>query len=304
MSDAISFCGNPLDRAALARRDPAWIEAQLVDESARYLPMWKLQPLVKLGERRSLAWATSEFFAELDPTPEKILLGIEEGVPHFAADVSGPNEGAEQLLGVEEVARFEELRSIAPQLGADETGIAAQARSLIDWHSGNLWCPACGGSTRARQAGGLRVCGDCLVEHYPRTNPVAIVVVSDGDRCLLGRAPGWPAVLYSALAGFIEPGETIEAAARREVMEEAGIAVGEVSYVTSQPWPFPSSLMIGCLAEATSSEIQVDPIELEHADWFSRDQVRESLSGRSKELVVPPSLALAHHLILEWIAQD
>lgn len=300
MGDAIAFAGNPLDRAALLRRDHEWIEAQLEHQATRFLPVWRLKPLVKLGDARGLGWATRALLEDLDEAPEPVLLGVHGEVAHFAVDVSSVSEAPEPQLGVDGVARFEDLRAVAPQLDVGETGMAAQARSLLDWHGSNTWCASCGGSTRPRQAGALRVCGDCLLEHHPRTNPVAIGVVYDGDRCLLGRSPGWPAPMYSALAGFVEPGETLEDALRREVEEEAGIRVGEVRYVKSQPWPFPSSLMIGCLGEALSTEIQIDPLELEHAEWFDRATVREALAGRSRKLVVPPSLALAHHLIREW----
>jgi NAD+ diphosphatase len=303
MSDAIAFSGNPLDRAATSRRDPTWVEAQLASDATRFLPLWRLRPLVKSGAERGLAWARRELFDSLDPSPEKVLLGIDEGVAHFAVDVSQVSEAPETELGVDGVASFEDLRGIAPVLPIPESGVAAQARALLDWHANHPWCASCGGSTRMREAGTMRVCGDCLVEHHPRTNPVAIAAVSDGDRCLLGRSKGWPAGLYSALAGFIEPGETIEEALRREVLEEAGVRVGEVRYVRSQPWPFPSSLMIGCIAQATSTEISIDTEELEHVDWFDRATVREALMGRSAKLFVPPGLALAHHLIKEWANQ-
>jgi NAD+ diphosphatase len=300
MIDAIAFSGNPLDRASVLRRDPAWIAEQQQREATRFLPIWRLMPLVKTAAQRSLAWATSAVLDDLEPKPEPILLGLLDGVAHFAVDVTVIGAEAEKQLGVEGAAAFEDLRAIAPQLSIAETGIAAQARSLLDWHENHAWCSSCGGGTRPRQAGSLRVCGDCQVEHFPRTNPVAIAAVVNDDACLLGRAKGWPDTMYSALAGFIEPGETLEAALRREVAEESGIQVGEVRYLLSQPWPFPSSLMMGCIATAESEEIEIDSAELEHAAWFPRQVVLDALKGRSKELFVPPALAIAHHVIKAW----
>ena len=146
----------------------------------------------------------------------------------------------------------------------------------------------------------MRRCPDCALEHFPRTDPVVIGAVVRGDRCLLGRSRGWPDAMFSALAGFVEPGENLEEALRREVQEEAGIRVGAVHYVASQPWPFPCSLMIGCLAEAESEAIRIDPAELEAAEWFSRDEVRAALDGPTDRLILPPPVAIAHHLVRHW----
>jgi NAD+ diphosphatase len=150
--------------------------------------------------------------------------------------------------------------------------------------------------------GAHRVCFDCQAEHFPRTDPVAISLVVHGDRCLLGRSPGWPASMYSALAGFVEAGETLEEAVRREVLEEAGVRVGDVRYLRSQPWPFPSSLMLGCVADAETTEIRVDPAELDDARWFSRDALRAAIEGRRADLAVPPPFAIASLLIRAWVA--
>jgi NAD+ diphosphatase len=298
--DAITFAGSPLDREAVRRRDHGWLEAQLADGASRFLPLWKLQPLVKSGATRALAWARREFFADLDPLPEPVLLGSLDGIAHFAVDVSAAAK-PEESFGLGEVARFEELRGVVALLPHGDGAISAQARSLVDWHTRHRFCAACGGATRAVFGGAHRVCTECQAEHFPRTDPVAIAVVVHGERCLLGRQPGWPAGMYSALAGFVEAGESLEEAVRREILEEAGIAVGAVRYWRSQPWPFPSSLMLGCLGEARSEEIRVDRSELDDARWFTREQVRTALAGGAGAFFVPPPFAIAHQLMRAWV---
>jgi NAD+ diphosphatase len=303
MTDPITFSGSPLDRVSTERRDAAWLEKRRADPAARFLPLFRLDPLVKLGPARSLAWATDALLDGLDPTPSPVLLGLSEGVAHFAVDVSCVDE-PEHAFGVAGVAKFEDLRGIAGRLAPGETAIAAQARSLVDWHARHGFCAACGAVTVPEMAGAHRRCIACAAEHFPRTDPVAIAVVLRGDRCLLGRNRGWPATMFSALAGFVEAGETLEEAVRREVWEESGVRVGEVRYLRSQPWPFPSSLMIGCIALAESEAITIDAAELEDARWFPRREVRAALRGESRELVVPPPFAVAHHLIRVWAEGD
>ena len=296
----IAYSGSPLDRENLRRRGRDWVEAQDQDPASRYLPLWQLMPLLKLGETRELAWAKREFFEDLEPVPEPVLLGTRDGVAHYAVDVSAEPK-REAGFGVGDVASFEDLRASVAQLSSDDAAIAAHARTIVDWHRRHGHCAACGGHTRAVQGGANRICFDCQAEHFPRTDPVAIVVVVKGDRCLLGRGPGWPDSMYSALAGFVEAGESLEDAARREVLEETGVRVGEVRYLRSQPWPFPSSLMIGCVGEALSEELTVDKLELDDAKWFTRDALRAALEGRKADLTVPPPFAIAHHLIRAWV---
>lgn len=181
--------------------------------------------------------------------------------------------------------------------------MAAHARSLVDWHARHGFCAVCGAATEPRSGGSSRKCAACGADHFPRTDPVAIVVVTHGERCLLGRSGRFQGNLYSALAGFIEPGESIEEAVRREIKEEAGIEVGAVRYIASQPWPFPSSLMIGCLADARSEDIRLDEEELEDARWFERGLIRDVLSGVAREISVPQPFAIARHLIETWAAE-
>ena len=310
-ASVMPFAGNPLHRAGNERRDPAWLAAAFADERTRFLPMQRLEVAVEecaegrgrgvgaeAGVRR-LAWTAAA--DGLVRAGEPVLLGMDGSAARFALDVSGVPEAvvARSLrAGVE----FQGLRTAAPHLPPEEAAVAAQARSLVGWHQRHPFCAACGGGTRPRNAGTSRVCTRCGTEHFPRTDPVVIVVVSRGGRALLGRSGRFPGNLYSALAGFMEAGESIEETVRREVAEEAGIEVGAVRYVASQPWPFPASLMIGCLAEGLSDEITIDREELEDARWFARADVTDALAGRSAVLRVPQPLAIAHHLIRAWLA--
>jgi NAD+ diphosphatase len=231
-----------------------------------------------------------------------VFLGIHEERAHFALDVS-PLEDPVAELEWAGTAGFPELRAVAGRLPAGEAAVAAQARHVVDWHARHRFCPGCGGPTQPVEAGWSRRCRavGCEAPHFPRTDPVVIMLVVDGEQCLLGRQPSWPRPFFSALAGFVEPGETLEEAVRREVHEEAGIEVGEVHYRRSQPWPFPASLMLGCRARARSSEIRVDAHELEEAAWFGRAEVRAALAGPTPRLALPPPLAIAHHLLRDWV---
>lgn len=299
MTRPVAFSGNPLDRDDRHRRDAAQLAAWLQDDATRVLPVWKLAPLVREGGAPRLAWATP---AILDghAGPEPVFLGVGDGRAHFAVDVSLHADPLDHF-GWRGAAGFPDLRATVGLLPPGDGGIAAQARQIVDWHARHGFCPGCGEKTRAKDGGWSRLCTACGAEHFPRTDPVAIMLVTDGERCLLGRQAGWPLPMMSALAGFIEAGETIEDAVRREVREEAGVQVGAVRYVASQPWPFPASLMIGCEAEALTTDIAIDANELESADWFGRDEVKAALVAPTPRLGVPPPIAIAHHLIRAWI---
>src|SRR5262249_29067940 len=222
---------------------------------------WKLNVLVK-SEKPELAWATSAIRSAQDPRTGSIFLGVRDGVSHFALDLSPLHDPVTEL-GLAGSASFVELRSAAATLSASDSAIAAQGRQMLDWHARHRFCAVCGRSTSVKEAGYLREGGECDAQHFPRTDPVVIMLVESGDRCLLGRQAAWPAKMYSALAGFVEAGESLEEAVRREVQEEAGITVSEVRYFASQPWPFPASLMIGCLARAEHERGTLDKSELE-----------------------------------------
>ncbi len=298
------FSGNPLDRAQRERLDEAWLESSLADSNSRFLPLWKLNVLLK-KDGGGLAWARRGLLAHADAGVGPILLGVRDGVSHYAVDVSRVAE-PETTLGLAAVAEFVDVRAAAGQLAAQESAIVAQARALVDWHDTHRFCARCGASTAAEQGGALRRCGTCKAEHFPRVNPVVIMLVVSGDRCLLGRQAAWPRGMYSTLAGFVETGETIEEAVRREVREEAGIEVGAVAYHSSQPWPFPSSLMIGCVAEAASEDITVDTHEVEDARWFSRETVALACRGEANadELFLPPAIAIGRRLCEAWVGDD
>ena len=248
------------------------------------------------------------------------LLGIEAaGAPVFAALL--PDGAVEQLAddsdgfldrrqlvvpGRDDLALID-LRSIAVQglVGAEALAVLGQAKAILSWHARHGFCANCGAATRPAAAGWRRECDVCKAQHFPRTDPVVIMLALDGERCLLGRQSRWPKGMYSCLAGFVEPGETIEEAVRREIREESGIACGEVAYLASQPWPFPSSLMIGCFARAASRDIVVDGVELEDARWFTRDEVMAMFDKRHPEgLSAPMPMAIAHHILRVWAEGD
>lgn len=318
-----TFAGNPLDRAANTRREPDELDRLIGLPESRFLPLWGLRALVTSGDEPRLAWqplGDLTAFAGVDPDfvflglAEEGLglaedgLGPEQGGPRFAAGVKGEEDPtASGVLAAQ--GTFEEARPLASWLPAHEAAILAQARALVDWHDRHGYCAVCGAPTKLGEAGYQRACQSdaCKALHFPRTDPVVIMLITRGERCLLGRNSRFPTrKRYSALAGFVEPGESIEEAVRREVFEEAGIVVGRVSYHSSQPWPFPSTLMIGCVGEAESEEITVDPAELQDALWLTREDLRscfESSDHLSADgsLEIPTPDAIAHHLIKSWV---
>jgi len=229
-----------------------------------------------------------------------VFLGHRDRRPVFAASLPADSLPAAEAAG----ERSLDLRSIATEsaVAADELGLLAVAKSMLDWHGRHRFCANCGTATVAKAGGFRRECPSCSAHHFPRVDPVVIMLVRRGDRCLLGRGPHFRPHMFSCLAGFLEPGETIEDAVRREVFEETRIRVGAVSYRTSQPWPFPSSLMMGCVAEALDEDIVTDPTELEDARWFDRDAVSGMLAGTHPEgIQSPPPMAIAHFLMREFV---
>jgi len=286
-----AFAGHPLDRADRLRADAARL-AELMHAEARLLRLEGLVP--RLDDDRRLQWG------RLGDAPEGadvVFLGLLAGEALFAAV---PTEGDPDPA----YTRRETWAAVG-QLPAEELAIYGGARSLLDWHARHRFCANCGQPTMLAKGGWQRDCPACKAQHFPRTDPVAIMLVECHGQLLLGRQSRFPPRSFSALAGFVEPGETIEEAVRREVFEEAGVRVGEVQYVASQPWPFPSQLMIGCLGHAESLELRVDTSEIEDARWFTRDDVAEALAKErdSASFVPPPRQAIAHHLLQWWMEQ-
>jgi NAD+ diphosphatase len=295
------FAGNPLDRADAYRRDQAWLEAQVTHTQSRLLPLWQLNVLQQVEPETRLGWIHPVDITRLNINVAPVLLGLLDNVAHFAIDVSQLGDPRHEL-NLDESWRFEEARSAATQLSPTETGILAQSRSQLDWHKRHQFCSVCGERSEPGRGGQVRKCPACKAEHFPRTDPVAIMLVIDGERCLLGQSRGRLSQtgMYSALAGFIDQGESIEEAVRREVKEEAGLDVGQVRYHSSQPWPFPSSLMIGCHAQALTTDIHKDEAEMTDVQWFERADVLSALKGDHPHLRVPAPIAIAHHLIKSW----
>lgn len=293
-----TFSGNPLDRADAQRRDSAWLARAQAHFASRFLPFQDLRVLLR---GNALGWVSAAEVEGVSNGAAPILLGLDGEVAHFAVDLPG---GQDPLAGMSLGGgwRFEDCRTAAMRLPGPDTGVVAQARAQLGWHDRHRFCSQCGAPTAAERGGLLRRCGPCGAEHFPRTDPVVIMLIHQDDQCLLGQPRG-PLVrmgMYSALAGFMDQGESIEEAVRREVQEEAGILVGEVSYHSSQPWPFPSSLMIGCLGRAQSTEIRIDQEEMADVRWFSRADVLAALEHSSPSLKVPGPMAIAHHLIKDW----
>jgi NAD+ diphosphatase len=314
---AFGFHGAPLDRASEWRDDDAYIAALRARADAKTALIAREMPILSRGMGFLAAYFPLTEIERLGGAQFEALLGIEAaGAPVFAAllpdgaveQLSGDSEGfldRRQLVvpGRDDLALID-LRSIAAQGLVDAAALAVlgQAKAILNWHARHGFCANCGAPTRIAAAGWRRECDACKAQHFPRTDPVVIMLALDGERCLLGRQSRWPEGMYSCLAGFVEPGETIEEAVRREIREEAGIACDEVAYLASQPWPFPSSLMIGCFARATNREIVVDGEELEDARWFTRDEVLAMFEKRHPEgLTTPMPMAIAHHILRAWV---
>ncbi len=281
------FTGSPLDRADHLRNDEEGYAALLGDWRARVLALDGLDP--KVSDAGGLAWNS---LADVGNDAELILLGLTEGKPHFVELTT---------------ARGDAFRSPAiwralSMLPAQDAAIYGTARSLIDWHNAHRFCGRCGGATALFRAGWGRKCAGCDTDHFPRTDPVVIMLAEYEGKALVGRQSRFPPGNYSALAGFLEPGESIEEAVRREIHEEAGVVCGGVSYVISQPWPFGGSqLMIACVTQAQGDAITLDTNELEDAIWVTKDEARDALSSaESRRFNAPPPFAIAHSLLKHW----
>lgn len=285
-----------------AERDESALARHAASPDALAVILAGEAPILGEGPGGRTALHPASVLARLPEPLERVYLGTSRGRPVLAAAL--PPGTAEALPpGLEAL----DLRSIAVQGAVEpgELGVLATAKSLLSWHAGHRFCSRCGSPTELTASGFRRDCPSCGAQHFPRTDPVVIMLVHRGDSCLLGRQSRFTPGTYSCLAGFLEPGETIEDAVRRETFEEAGIRVGEVRYETSQPWPFPASLMIGCSGEALDGEIRVDREELEDARWFDREELRAMVSGRHPDgLRLPPPIAIARHLAERFLAGE
>jgi NAD+ diphosphatase len=287
--EPLSFAGNPLDRASAERPGEAWIAARR--QTGRFLPFWQMKPLIAETRAAFLPWR---------PDWEgrtTVFLGLDGGQSLFAVDL-GQDEPAPAL------GEFRDMRAAAHLLPGRDTAIAGQAKALLDWHARHGFCPNCGHATDLKDGGYRRLCPACGAEHFPRTDPVVIMLPIFGDECLVGRNVRFMNNLFSAFAGFVEPGESLEEAVRRELQEEVAVATGAVRYHRSQPWPFPSSLMLGCYAEALSRDFTIDGTEIVAARWISKDQARRWLKEEMMDgMRIPATIAIAHHLVKDWVEE-
>ena len=300
IAETVTFGGGGLDRAAHLRSEPP-------REGARVLPLWRGKPLM---DGDGLSWVEPGRGSAGAP---EVFLGLDGAVPLYACDVSDwePDEvpgtiGAfhdpSEQVHPELPGAFAELRARMTRLSAPDAELAATAKALLGWHATHRFCARCGERTGMEAAGWQRACAACGARHFPRTDPVVIMLITHGNSVLIGRSPGWPEGIYSLLAGFVEPGETLEAAVRREVLEEAGVVVGDVAYLSSQPWPFPASLMVGCRGEALTREITLDPVELDHARWLTREEAADVFAGTHPEVLPARPGAIARFLMQAWLA--
>jgi len=301
------FAGNPLDRASYKRSDPDWIKAKLDDPDSLCVAIWNGKTLVEktpdTADSLRVAYLPMPLALEVAGSEQRVLfMGLWKTTAVFAVDLEGsadPSDGPLSGLGV-----FEDLRAIALRLSQADAAILATAKQVFEWRRRHCFCSNCGQPTLAIEGGWKRVCDACRAEHFPRTDPVVIMLPTFGDRCLLGRQRVWPKGMYSALAGFLEPGEGIEEACAREVMEEAGLTAVSVSYHSTQPWPYPSSLMIGLFAEVADDNATADDTELEEVRWFTRPQIQAMLRGELSDARAPGAMAIAHQLIKAWAEKD
>ena len=286
------FAGPYLDRAAHLRQDPAWFAAALADERSRAIPVWNSRNLIAEGDNpRAVYWEISRIPAERRSGEELVLLGRFGDTNYFTYEIESV-EPPPSPPG----SRFEDLRLVAALLPIDEAGLLGYARAIVSWRRRHRFCGTCGAKTLSAKSGHVLVCSDpaCRHEQFPRIDPAIIVLVSDGERALLGRQPSWPVGRYSTIAGFVEPGESLEDAVTREVFEETGIEVDRIEYHSSQPWPFPASLMLGFTAHALTTEVRLGDEELEDARWFTRADLA------SNGALLPPRQSISYRLIEHW----
>ena len=294
MSSHNIFAGAFVDRSGYRRKDPGWLKEAVNSPESRFVPVWGDKCLADGEPLRTVLLKRAEVAGFLE-SQETIFLGMYQAHPAFAVRINGAGDAP-----FPEAGEFHDLRYLGSVLPVDEANLVAHARALVLWHGLQKHCSVCGSLSRVESGGNTMICSneECRAQLFPRVDPAIIVLVSNGEHCLLGRQPAWPEGRYSTIAGFVEPGESLEDAVRREVTEETNIEVGKVRYHSSQPWPFPSSLMLGFTGEAASSEILLNDGELEDAQWFTRDDLR---SGFPK---LPYRLSIARRLVDNWLHCD
>ena len=309
-SEAVTFGRSVLDRAAHLRGEIAPVAA---DPAARTIVMWRGKPLIT---EDALTLVPMDHKVLAAAVRQPLFLGLDGKAPVFAVDISpweAPDADETAMLqffdpsrnrhdDAPEGAQFAELRGCMTLLSEDDANRAATARAIFSWHDSHEFCARCGERSQIAMAGWQRNCPECGASHFPRTDPVVIVLALNGNSVLMGRSPHWPAGMYSLLAGFLEPGEGIEAASRREVFEESGIRLGEVRYLSSQPWPFPTSLMFGTIGIAENTDITLDPHELEDAIWVTREEMAAALAGENEALKPARPGSIARFLIDGWVS--
>ncbi len=315
ISEKVTFGGGDLNRAAHLRAEPNGMIKLMQNPAATALVHWQGKILFMAGDTPNLVRLPikDSFLIQADKPP--IFLGLDRSNPIFAydiknwqpEDISNPGNGlfdAEPVrhpdLGPNQV--FIDLRQIMSGLTPIDAELAVCAKALFSWHESHGFCAKCGQESLASMAGWQRDCPACHASHFPRTDPVVIMLITFGNSVLLGRSPGWPEGMYSLLAGFVEPGETLENAVRREVLEEVGVKVGDVSYLASQPWPFPASLMVGCRGRALGQDLKIDPSEIEDAVWLSREALMDVLAGNNHAIKPARPGSIAYFLLQNWLA--
>ena len=300
------YSGAGIDRADHLRADESWIEARLADPSSRFVAVWRSKNLVVSAEAPRAAWLDAERASALLGAARYLtFLGLHEERAYIALDISYMDDPRDEPA-VAELGEFRDLRAVGPVMQRDEGSLLAYARGLMHWHRRHRFCGICGSPTESRRAGHLRVCAnpDCGTQHFPRTDPAVIMLVHDGgERCVLGRQKIWPQGMHSTLAGFVEPGESLEEAVAREVKEEVGLELdpAEVDYHSSQPWPFPSSIMLGFHARSDFVPLQVNLDEMESAAWYSRADLARS--PEDERFRLPRRDSIAWRLIEDWLAE-
>ncbi len=293
------YSSSPLDRIAHRREDPAWIAEKLADPESLFVPVWRSRNLIKTGAEPEAVYVSGEMAKALriEDGPWAFL-GILDDRAVFALDISAAEDPVPLLP--ESLGQFVDLRSVGWGVPRPEASVLAHARGLLHWRQRHKFCSVCGNPNETKSAGHVMTCTVCNTQHFPRTDPAVIMLVHRGDKALLGHSTRFPrATMYSTLAGFVEPGETLEEAVRREVLEESGIQVGAVHYHSSQPWPFPGNIMLGFYAEGLSEEITIDPEELKDARWFTKQEMRDH---KQHGFDLPRPDSIARRLIEDWLA--